>query len=72
VIVTDDGQLGLSGGFFGFNVTGPVGQSVVMEVSTNLVDWLPLQTNILGGVPWYFSDPDTANFTQRFYRALAR
>jgi len=38
-------------------------------VSTNLVDWLPLQTNILGSGPFYFSDPDTSLFTKRFYRA---
>jgi len=70
VIVTDDGQMGMSGGGFGFNVTGPVGEAVVLEVSTNLLDWLPLQTNILGGVPWYFSDPDTTSFNHRFYRAV--
>jgi len=70
VIVTDDGQLGITNGHFGFNVQGQAGQVVVIEVSTNLADWLPLQTNILSGAPWYFSDPDTANFTQRFYRAV--
>jgi hypothetical protein len=31
-----------------------------------------LQTNILGGAAWYFSDADTANFTQRFYRAVTQ
>jgi len=70
VIVTDDGQMGISDGCFGFNVQGQMGKVVLIEVSTNLVDWLPLQTNILGGVPWYFSDPDTASFNHRFYRAV--
>lgn len=70
VIVTGDGQMGITNGFFGFNVEGRPGQVVVVEVSTNLVDWLPLQTNTLGSVPSYFSDPDPTNFTQRFYRAV--
>ena len=70
VILTEDGQLGITNGLFGFNVQGAAGQKVVFEVSTNLLDWRPLQTNTLSGVPWYFSDPDTANFTQRFYRAV--
>jgi len=70
VIVTDDGQFGISDGSFGFNVQGQAGQVVVIEVSTNLLDWLPLQTNTLGAAPFYFSDPDTTNFTQRFYRAV--
>jgi len=70
VIVTDDGQLGITNGHFGFNVQGQAGQVVVIEVSTNLVDWMPLQTNILSGAPWYFSDPDITLFTKRFYRAV--
>jgi len=43
---------------------------VVLEVSTNLLDWLPLQSNILSAAPFHFTDPDTTNFTQRFYRAV--
>jgi len=70
LILTDDGQFGITNGCFGFNVQGQVGQVMVIEVSTNLLDWLPLQTNVLGGKPVYFSDPGTTNFTQRFYRAV--
>jgi len=70
VIVTEDGQLGITNGCFGFHVQGQAGQVVVIEVTTNLVDWLPLQTNTLGSSSFYFSDPDPTNFTQRFYRAV--
>ena len=71
VIVTDDGQIGMSGGMFGFNVGGPLGQVVVVEISTNLVNWLPLQTNVCGAEPFFFNDADTSQFAQRFYRAVA-
>jgi len=70
LILTNDGQLGITNGCFGFNVQGQAGQVIVIEVSTNLLDWLPLQTNTLGSGPFYFSDPNTTNFTQRFYRAV--
>jgi hypothetical protein len=41
---------------------------VVVEGSTNLSTWLPLQTNTLGSGPFYFSDPGTGAFPWRFYR----
>jgi hypothetical protein len=54
---------------FGFNVTGPSGSNVVIQASTDLQTWIPLQTNLLGSGPLYFSDPHSpANF-RRFYRA---
>ena len=70
MILTDDGQLGFTNGYFGFNVEGQAGQVVVFEVSTNLVDWVPLQTNTVGSGPLYFSDSDTTNLPRRFYRAV--
>jgi len=59
LILTGDGQLGITNGHFGFNVQGQAGQVVVFEVSTNLLDWLPLQTNTLGSGLFYFSDPES-------------
>jgi len=55
-------------GQFGFSVGGPAGQVVVIEASTNLRAWTPLQTNTLGAAPLSFSDPQTALFLTRFYR----
>lgn len=49
-------------------IVGPSSQTVVLDASTNLVDWLPLATNTLAGVPWAFSDPSAGNFPFRYYR----
>jgi hypothetical protein len=54
---------------FGFNVTGPSGSNVVIQASTDRQIWIPLQTNLLGNGPLYFSDPQSAANAQRFYRA---
>jgi hypothetical protein len=74
IILTDDGNFGFRTnefGFkqFGFNLAGMAGQIVVIEASTNLVNWLPLVTNRLGAGPLYFGDSDSTNLPVRFYRA---
>ena len=69
LILANDGLLGLSNGWFGFNVRGLNGQALVIEASTNLTNWIRLQTNTLGLDPFYFSDPGCTNFSWRFYRA---
>jgi hypothetical protein len=63
------GSMGFQSGHFGFNLSGVAGQTVVIEASTNLVNWSVLSTNTLGSDPLYFSDPDSAGISQRFYRA---
>ncbi|MCX6926096.1 MAG: immunoglobulin domain-containing protein [Verrucomicrobia bacterium] len=68
VILVNDGSFGMSSNRFGFNVTGTAGQVVIVEGSTNLSNWLPLQTNTLGSGPIYFSDPATGAFPWRLYR----
>ena len=68
-ILTKDGGLGVSGGQFGFNLTGPSGLVVIIEASTNLMNWLPIQTNALINGQVRFSDPQTAAFVKRLYRA---
>lgn len=44
-------------------------QTVVVEASTNLVDWLPVQTNSMTAGPTYFNDSHSADYPARFYRA---
>lgn len=54
---------------FGFTVAGPANQSVVIEGSINLRDWIPLQTNVVpanGLLP--FTDLDSSTLSERFYR----
>ena len=52
-------------GQFTFTVTGPAGQSCVVQASANLLNWISLQTNT---VPFTFVDTNAANCPQRFYR----
>ena len=59
------------GSEFGFNLAGPGGQSMVVEISTDLVSWLPIWTNSLGG-ELHFSDPLWTNYPIRLYRLRAR
>jgi len=62
--------VGLSDGTARFMLNGPVGNSYVIHVSSDLVHWLPLVTNTVpagGSVP--VTDPGMINQTSRFYRA---
>ncbi len=68
-ILVNDGYFGFLTNQFGFNVAGVAGQTVVIETSTNLVNWRALVTNVLGAGPVYFSDPDSTNVPACFYRA---
>ena len=56
-----------SGGRFSFTVTGDAGQPYVVQASTNLLDWVSLQTNT---APFLFMDTNAAGFDQRFYRVF--
>jgi uncharacterized delta-60 repeat protein len=68
-VLVNDGDFGFRDRRFGFNFTTGAGSAVVLEVSTNLVDWTALATNRLGPSPLYFSDPGPAGFPWGFYRA---
>jgi len=67
-IVTTDSVFGFAGQEFGFNLSGLIGQTIVVEGSTNLVDWSPILTNYLSVPSIHFSDPGSANTPARFYR----
>jgi len=69
VITTDNAAFGFTNGVFGFNVSGPAESNVVIDYSTNLETWIPLQTNLLGNGPLYFSDAQSPANPKRFYRA---
>jgi hypothetical protein len=62
-------NVGVVSSQFGFDIAGGSNQVIVVEASTDLVDWTALATNTLGAGPMHFSDPDSTNFQQRFYRA---
>jgi hypothetical protein len=58
-------QLGSSG--FRLNAEGMAGMNVILEVSTNLLEWLPLQTN---ASPMTFLDTNAIAKPARFYRLV--
>jgi hypothetical protein len=61
-------RIGFNSGQFGLFLTGSAGQSVVVEGSTDLMSWLPIWTNTFAGA-LNFVDPQSAVYSNRFYRA---
>jgi hypothetical protein len=56
-----------SAGQFDLSVNGVPGYQYEVQASTNLVDWVPVQTNTS---PFLFIDSDAGKFKQRFYRSI--
>jgi uncharacterized repeat protein (TIGR03803 family) len=69
-ILTTNGGFGFTNGEFGFDLAGPSGSNVIIEASTDLRTWIPLQTNLFGSGPLSFSDPQSPANRQRFYRTV--
>jgi hypothetical protein len=59
----------LTNGQFHVRLTGTVGETCVIQVSSNLTAWTAMQTNSLTNGVWLFVDSTATNFNQRFYRA---
>jgi len=57
-----------SGSGFTFNINGVAGNTYVVQASTNLVNWVPLETNT---APFTFLDSQANQFKQRFYRSVS-
>jgi hypothetical protein len=57
---------------FGFNINWANGQTAVVEVSTNLLNWTPVSTNTLVNGTNYFSDSSSTNHPKRFYRVRSQ
>ena len=55
-------------GQFSFAVAGDSGTQYVVQASTNLVDWVAVQTNT---APFTFVDTDAGKYSQRFYRTMS-
>jgi hypothetical protein len=66
---TSDGSFGFHTNQFVLPLFGPAGSNVVISVSTNLQDWLPLATNSMGIGTLLFTDTHATNYDKRFYRA---
>jgi hypothetical protein len=57
----------IKNGQFGFNLRGPAGRLVVVETSTNLLDWQPIWLDAFHG-DLIFRDPRSSALTRGFYR----
>jgi hypothetical protein len=69
-IQIEDGFFGVRTNQFGFNVTGTSNIVFVVEASTDpsAPIWSPLGTNTITEGSLYFSDPQWAKYSERFYR----
>ena len=54
---------------FAFSTTTTRNQAVVVETSSNLVNWVPVYTNAPSNGLFQYSDPSPASNSFRFYRA---
>jgi len=57
---------------FQMQVSGLVGKNYILQASTNLIDWISLETNSATASELDFNDPAITNFTRRFYRVIQR
>jgi hypothetical protein len=65
------GTAGPGNGPFQVHLTATTNLTCILQVSTNLPDWLPLFTNsTLTTGAFDFSDDQATNSAQRFYRAV--
>jgi len=53
-------------------LSGPIGQAIIIEGSTNQVNWTPLATNTFTNSVMTFVDSDGGSFSERFYRVIAK
>lgn len=47
--------------------TGQAGSNYIIQASTDLVNWVSLETNV---TPYTYTDTNTSRYKRRFYRAI--
>jgi hypothetical protein len=62
----------LANGSFEFQFDAIMGQTNVIDASTDLIHWIPIATNFLDCGVLNVLDPAAAGFSHRFYRLRAR
>ncbi|MGC3961719.1 MAG: LamG domain-containing protein [Verrucomicrobiota bacterium] len=60
----------LTGGAFGFQISGSIGPDYLIQTSTNLSDWATLWSTNPVALPFYWTDPNAPIDPARFYRVL--
>lgn len=64
-------EMKIKGGLFQFLLNGPVGNTYIVQVSTNLPTWLPLTTNTIpASGSTSIVDSNGSGPSRRFYRAV--
>jgi hypothetical protein len=64
-----DSPLWLAGGKFAFRILGYAPKGVVVQSSTNLVNWAPVVTNSLAGGQLWYTNAAAGSSPRKFYRA---
>jgi uncharacterized repeat protein (TIGR03806 family) len=59
----------ITNGVFGMTMSGTPGKTYILQGSTNLFNWIPVNTNVPTSSPFSLVDPTAGNFRYRFYRA---
>ena len=69
LIQTSDASFGIHNNRFGFNITATNNFTVVVAACTNLANpvWTPLTNVTLTNGSYYFTDPQWATYSRRFY-----
>ena len=68
-MLVNDPSFGVRSNQFDFNVSAVPGQVVVIEASTDLANWVPIQTNLVTSLSLVmFTDSQAGLFPHRFYR----
>ncbi|MGD0745177.1 MAG: immunoglobulin domain-containing protein [Verrucomicrobiota bacterium] len=69
VILVNNPSFGVHSNQFDFNVSAVPGQVLVIETSTDLANWVPIQTNLVTSLALVmFADSQAGLFPHRFYR----
>jgi uncharacterized repeat protein (TIGR03806 family) len=55
---------------FQLQLSGAAGLTYILQGSTNLVNWVSVNTNTPLATPFYLVDPTATNYPSRFYRAI--
>jgi ABC-type transport system substrate-binding protein len=70
ILITSSNRL--ADGSYELQLSGPIGQAIIIEGSTNQVDWTSLATNTFTNSVMTFVDSQGGSFAERFYRAIVK
>jgi len=63
-------QFRFDGGQLTLLITGDTGPDYIVQASTNLIDWVDVFSTNAPAMPFSWTDTETTNFNQRFYRVV--